>query len=128
MKHRLLLRRRPRSSENFVPGFLRLPAGWYPASATPSRECGGRAFVIFTAVGLLVYTGASMKGNVFTSNGSDAFDILGYVADIGTGCFYFLARLVEKTGADVSHAQGDYGTRFPRHGGRAQYSCGATRL
>lgn len=72
----------------------------------------GRAFVVFTAVGLLVFTGASMKGNVFTSNGGDAFDTLGYVADMGTGCFYFFARVLERTGADVSHAQGDYGTRF----------------
>jgi hypothetical protein len=42
----------------------------------------------------------------------DAFDTLGYVADLGAGSFYFLARAVERTGADVSHAGGDYGTRF----------------
>ena len=53
-----------------------------------------------------------MRGNVFTSNGGDAFDTLGYIADMGTGVFYFLARFLERAGADVSHAQGDYGTRF----------------
>ena len=31
---------------------------------------------------------------------------------IGAGSFYFLGRLVERNGADVSHAGGDYGTRF----------------
>jgi hypothetical protein len=88
-------------------------AGWLvPGLGHALQKMWGRAVVIFCAVGVLVYTGASMKGNVFTSNGGDAFDTLGYIADLGTGCFYFLARVVEKTGADVSHAQGDYGTRF----------------
>jgi hypothetical protein len=88
-------------------------AGWLvPGLGHALQEMWGRAFVVFTAVGLLVYTGASLKGNVFTSNGGDAFDTLGYVADMGTGCFYFFARFLEHTGADVSHAQGDYGTRF----------------
>jgi hypothetical protein len=72
----------------------------------------GRALVVFLAVGSLVYAGASMRGNVFTSTGADAFDYLGYIADLGTGSFYFLARSIEKNGADVSHAGGDYGTRF----------------
>jgi hypothetical protein len=88
-------------------------AGWLvPGLGHALQKMWGRAIVIFAAVGILVCTGASMRGNVFTSNGSDAFDTLGYIADMGTGCFYFLARLMEKAGADVSHAQGDYGTRF----------------
>ena len=88
-------------------------AGWLvPGLGHALQKMWGRAFVVFTAVGLLVYTGASLKGNVFTSHGGDAFDTLGYVADMGTGCFYFFASFLEHTGADVSHAQGDYGTRF----------------
>jgi hypothetical protein len=88
-------------------------AGWLlPGLGHAIQQMWGRALVIFLAVGSLVYTGASMRGNVFTSTGSDAFDYLGYVADLGTGCFYFLARAIEKNGADVSHAGGDYGTRF----------------
>ena len=61
---------------------------------------------------LLVILGAGMRGNVFSSSGNDAFDSLGYLADLGTGTFYFVARSLETTGADVSHAGGDYGTRF----------------
>lgn len=56
--------------------------------------------------------GAGMRGNIFSSGGNDAFDTLGYVADIGTGCFYFVAKSVETDGPDVSRADGDYGTRF----------------
>ena len=72
----------------------------------------GRALACFLTVGLLVLLGAGMRGNLFRSTGNDAFDSLGYIADMGTGTFYFLARSLEKNGADVSHATGDYGTRF----------------
>ena len=72
----------------------------------------GRAIVVFLSVGLLVAAGASMKGNVFTRQGADAFDKLGFIADLGAGGFYFLARAMETGGADVSHADGDYGTRL----------------
>jgi len=37
---------------------------------------------------------------------------LGFLADLGTGTFYLAARSLEANGADVSHAGGDYGTRF----------------
>jgi len=88
-------------------------AGWLlPGFGHAIQQMWGRALVVFLAVGSLVYAGASMRGNVFTSTGADAFDYLGYIADLGTGSFYFLARSIEKNGADVSHAGGDYGTRF----------------
>lgn len=88
-------------------------AGWLiPGLGHALQKMWGRAAIVFSAVGLLVFTGASMRGNVFASNGGDAFDTLGYIADLGTGCFYFVARALETAGADVSHSQGDYGTRF----------------
>src|SRR6516164_6475443 len=81
-------------------------AGWLvPGLGHALQRMWGRALVVFVAVGLLVLAGASMRGNVFTSNGNDAFDTLGYIADLGTGGFYFLARAMERAGAD-------YGTRF----------------
>jgi hypothetical protein len=88
-------------------------AGWFvPGLGHALLKMWGRAFACFLTVGLLVLVGAGMRGNLFTSSGNDAFDSLGYIADMGTGAFYFLARSLEKTGADVSHATGDYGTRF----------------
>jgi hypothetical protein len=88
-------------------------AGWLlPGMGHALQRMWGRAAVVFVTVGILVLAGASMRGNLFTSNGSDAFDTLGYVADMGAGSFYLLARAVEHDGADVSHAGGDYGTRF----------------
>jgi uncharacterized protein DUF6677 len=88
-------------------------AGWLlPGLGHALQRMWGRALVVFFAVGMLVYAGASMRGNVFTRQGSDAFDTLGYVADIGAGSFYLFARAIETKGADVSHADGDYGTRL----------------
>jgi len=88
-------------------------AGWLlPGLGHALQKMWGRAVVVFLTVGLLVIAGALMRGNLFTARGSDAFDALGYAADLGTGSFYLLARALERNGADVSHAGGDYGTRF----------------
>ncbi len=88
-------------------------AGWIvPGLGHALQFMWGRAVIIFLAVGLLAGAGASMRGNVFTRDGSDAFDTLGYAADLGTGSFYVMAKSMEPDGSDVSHADGDYGTRL----------------
>jgi hypothetical protein len=88
-------------------------AGWLvPGLGHALLKMWGRAAACFLTVGVLVVLGAGMRGNIFRSGGGDAFDTLGYVADLGAGGFYFVARSIEKFGADVSHANGDYGTRF----------------
>jgi hypothetical protein len=87
--------------------------GWIiPGLGHALQKMWGRALAIFLTVGFLVYLGAGMRGNLFAPDGEDAFAKLGYAADVGTGSFYLLARMLESSGADVSHADGDYGTRF----------------
>ena len=88
-------------------------AGWLlPGLGHALLKMWGRALAIFLTVGFLGYLGAGMRGNVFAPGGDDAFARLGYIADAGTGAFYFVARALEGAGSDVSHADGDYGTRF----------------
>jgi hypothetical protein len=88
-------------------------AGWLvPGLGHAFLKMWGRAVMCFVTVGLLVFLGTGMRGNVFSSGGNDAFDTLGFLADLGTGTFYWAARSLESNGADVSHAVGDYGTRF----------------
>jgi hypothetical protein len=72
----------------------------------------GRALACFVCVGLLVLSGAGMRGNVFSWGSGDPFSRLGFLADAGSGVFYWVARALENGGPDVSHAYGDYGTRF----------------
>ena len=88
-------------------------AGWIvPGLGHALLKMWGRAVTIFLTVAFLVYLGAGMRGNLFPPGGEDAFARLGFAADLGTGSFYFVARALEVTGPDVSHADGDYGTRF----------------
>lgn len=72
----------------------------------------GRALACFFTCALLIVLGAGMRGNIFSLDGDDAFSKLGFVADIGAGSFYFLARALEPAGPDVSRSYGDYGTRL----------------
>jgi hypothetical protein len=88
-------------------------AAWIlPGLGHALQKMWGRALACFLAVGALVIIGAGMRGNLFTSDGGDAFASLGYIADLGTGSFYLLAKSLETKGPDVSRADGDYGTRF----------------
>jgi drug/metabolite transporter (DMT)-like permease len=88
-------------------------AGWLvPGLGHALQKMWGRALTFFAVVGVLVVVGAGMRGNLFNSDGGDAFAALGYLADLGSGSFYWLAKYIEVGGPDVSHAYGDYGTRF----------------
>ena len=93
--------------------FMVAVAGWIlPGLGHALLKMWGRAVACFLLVGVLVFLGAGMRGNLFTSSANDAFDSLGFLADLGTGSFYLVARTMETKGPDVSHAGGDYGTRF----------------
>jgi hypothetical protein len=103
----------PQDSRRETMAFVIGVAGWLaPGLGHAFLKMWGRAAACFLTVGLLVILGAGMRGNVFSSSGNDAFDSLGYFADLGAGTFYLVARSLETNGADVSHARGDYGTRF----------------
>jgi hypothetical protein len=103
----------PQDSRREMMAFLTGVAGWLvPGLGHALLKMWGRAVMCFLTVGVLVILGAGMRGNVFSSSGNDAFDTLGFLADLGTGTFYLAARSLEANGADVSRAGGDYGTRF----------------
>jgi hypothetical protein len=88
-------------------------AGWLlPGLGHAMLKMWGCAVALCFTVALLVAVGAGMRGNIFSRNGEDAFSKLGYVADMGAGTFYFVARVLETEGPDVSRANGDYGTRL----------------
>lgn len=88
-------------------------AGWLvPGLGHLLLRKWGRALAYFLAVGTLAVVGVALRGNIFSSSGGDAFGLLGYLADVGAGVFYFVSKFVHNGGADVSRAAGDYGTRF----------------
>jgi Family of unknown function (DUF6677) len=83
----------------------------------------GRALIFFCCVGALAVTGLLLRGNVFSLHSADAFDFLGYLADLGSGMFFFIAKAIEQAGPDVSRAAGDYGTRFLAAAGVINVLC-----
>ena len=87
--------------------------GWIvPGAGYLIQRRWSRALIGFLAVGAFAILGMKMRGNVFPPHGTEPFDYLGYVADLGSGFFYFIAKTVEAAGPDVSRASGDYGTRL----------------
>jgi len=54
-------------------------AGWVvPGLGHALQKMWGRAITFFLIVGMLVIVGAGMRGNLFRSEGGDAFAALGY--------------------------------------------------
>src|SRR5882672_2256997 len=101
------------SSGSEIRGVAVALMGWMiPGLGHALLKMWGRAIAIFLAVGLLVYLGAGMRGNLFAPGGDDAFTRMGFAADLRSGAFYYAARYMESGGPDVSHSDGDYGTRF----------------
>jgi len=99
-------------------------AGWFvPGLGHALLGKWGKAVVYFFAVAILAFVGLRMRGNVFTSNAADAFDMLGFFADIGNGFLYYLAAAINPAGPNVAIAAGDYGTRLFATAGVLNFLC-----
>ena len=64
-----------------------------------------------------------MRGQVYSMHGGGMFGVMGCLAEIGSGAFYFLARLVEPHGANTALVSGVYGTRFLAMAGLLNFLC-----
>src|ERR1700689_2283763 len=94
-------------------------AGWIlPGLGHALQKMWGRAIACFLAVGILVVIGSGMRGNLFQSGDTDAFGRLGYIADVGTGSFYWLAERVQGKGPPGGRPGGGQGGAFPPGAGR----------
>lgn len=93
-------------------------AGWVvPGLGHVLAGRRARGLLIFCCVSALVVTGYLQRGYVFSSHSQDAFSLLGFLADSGTGALYFLTKVFEVAGPDIARASGEYGTRFIATGG-----------
>ena len=92
--------------------FIAVAAWIVPGLGHLALRRWGRALIFFLTVGGLAVTGYLLRGNVFPPREGDSFGTLGFLADAGSGIFYFLSRFFESAGPNVSRAAGDYGTRF----------------
>jgi hypothetical protein len=105
-------RRRKSETKGAFPVIVAAAAWGVPGLGHLLLRKWSKAAVFFLCVAGLAGIGIALRGHVFSSNAGDLFDLLGFLADVGTGAFYFLSRGLEIGGPDVSRAAGDYGTRF----------------
>jgi len=105
-------------------GYVAAIAGWFvPGLGHLLLRKWNKAVIYFVCVAALAVIGIAMRGNVFSSGSGDAFDTLGFLADLGNGIFYFLAHVINPAGPDVSRAAGDYGTRMVASAGVLNLLC-----
>jgi len=71
-----------------------------------------KALGFFLAAAGLAIAGCELRGEIFSWHSGGTFGSLGFIADAGSGIFYFAARMLEGGGPDIARATGDYGTRF----------------
>jgi len=122
----ILVEAAPAPERQPVPAILAAVAAWIlPGLGHLLLRQWGRGCAVFAAVAGLVMSGYLLRGVVFPIHlhdmRADPLTFLGGVGDAGSGIFYALARFIEKSGADVSRAAGDYGTRFIAAAGVANY-------
>ena len=108
---------------SFAWGLAVFLAGWLvPGLGHALLRRWSRAVVFCLSVILLAATGVWLRGMIFGKQSTDAFELLGFLADLGSGALYPLSRSLG-IAADVSRAAGDYGTRFFAAAGALNLLC-----
>jgi hypothetical protein len=71
-----------------------------------------RGLLLLGSVAGMFAFGLAMQGKVYQPNTGDLLDILGFIGDLGSGAFYFMARIFDWGGTSITSAVADYGTKF----------------
>lgn len=71
-----------------------------------------RAALLFAAICLMFALGIAMQAKVYVPNTGDPLDMLGFLADIGSGVPYLIARVFSLGQPTVQLVTADYGTKF----------------
>jgi hypothetical protein len=87
--------------------------GWLiPGAGHLIQKRWMRGLLLMGAVAGMFAFGLAMQGKVYQSNTGDLLDILGFIGDLGSGAFYFMARIFDWGGTSITSAVADYGTKF----------------
>jgi len=102
----------PKTKRNAALPFLIAIAAWIlPGSGHALLRRWPKALGFFMAAAGLAIAGSALRGELFSWHSGGAFGSLGFIADAGSGVFYFAARALDAKGPNLSLASGDYGTR-----------------
>ena len=87
--------------------------GWLiPGAGHLIQKCWIRGLLLLGSVAGMFAFGLAMQGKVYQPNTGDLLDILGFIGDLGSGAFYFMARIFDWGGTSITSAVADYGTKF----------------
>ncbi|HUM05415.1 MAG TPA: DUF6677 family protein [Terriglobales bacterium] len=84
-----------------------------------------RGLLLMISVVAMFLIGLGMNGRIYSPNGGDILEILGFVGDVGTGILYFLARMMDWGQAPAAQAIADYGKTFLIVSGLLNYIAAA---
>jgi hypothetical protein len=113
------------ASENapFI-AWLAAAAGWFvPGLGHLLLRRWGRAAAIFLSVSAMAIAGYKLQGQVYSIRTGDVYGTLGHWAEIGSGVFYYLWRVLEPAGANLARVGGGIGTRLLTIAGLLNFLC-----
>ncbi|MGC1687953.1 MAG: DUF6677 family protein [Candidatus Acidiferrales bacterium] len=118
----------PPATREISPIFVGVAAWLVPGLGHIILRRWARGIAFFAAIGGLTLMSFHLRGVVFSifppvDPRVDPLAVLGAVGDAGTGMFYFLSHIFERSGPDISRAAGDYGTRLFAAAGVANFLC-----
>ena len=88
-------------------------AGWVvPGMGHLLQKKWDRAAVFFVSIGAMAVLGLASGGHLYPLDLGSPFDVLGFLADLCAGIFYFVARILDLGAFDIGQAWGDYGSVF----------------
>lgn len=82
-----------------------------------------RGLLLMAAVATMFVIGLLNQGRIYSLNGGDILDILGFVGDVGAGGLYIVTRTMDWGHGAIAHATADYGTKFLIVSGLLNFIC-----
>ena len=71
-----------------------------------------RGLLLMGSIVTMFVLGLMMQGRIYSPNGGDILDILGFVGDVGAGGLYIVTQAKDWGQGAIAHATADYGTKF----------------
>jgi hypothetical protein len=82
-----------------------------------------RGALLMASIFLMFFLGLAMQGRIYSPNGGDILDMLGFVGDVGAGGLYIVTQTLGWGHGAISHATADYGTKFMIVAGLLNFIC-----
>ena len=100
--------------------------GWLiPGAGHLIQKRWTRGLLLMASVVTMFLLGLLTQGRIYSLNGGDILDILGFVGDVGAGGLYIVTRTMDLGHGAIAHATADYGTKFLIVSGLLNFICAA---